>query len=205
MLLIAAAAGYVRMHDERADDLAVKYGAVSPNGEVTLADRCTGMLRESYNREGGAATLAFPPKAFAFIAPKVCAVGVERGYVESNGMMTDEQSKEVGLVAIERYGAARFQRLVFDELAVSQYHLAKAGHTTRRDRCVAMGYSGWDGQSEKSSLPPREIFFQAVRQMCTAAIEQGLVPASGAPLPDTAEFVAIQDLLLAELQQLAPR
>ena len=206
VLAVAVAFGGFALWDHlrtsRADALAVKYGAASSEGEATLADRCTGVMREEYNRSDDPRKAGLPPKAYALLAPQVCALGVERDLVQNDGTMTEEAGEELTLAVIDRMGAARFQTLLFDELAVTQYRLAKPGEVTRWDRCVAMGYSGWDAQPSKESLPPRETFRRAVRETCTVGIERGIVPASGAPVTDSSEGAALQQLLAETLLEL---
>lgn len=189
---------------DRANALAVKYGVAASKDDVSLADRCTGVMREEYNTTDDPGTAGVPPQAYALLAPKVCALGVERGLVESDGTMTEEAGYELTTDVMERMGVARVQTLVFNELAVAQYHLAKPGEVTRWHRCVAMGYSGWDAQPSKESLPPRELFQRVVRDACTSGIERGLVPASGAPEPGSPEFAAFQQLLMDALLERAP-
>ena len=107
------------------------------------------------------------------LAPKICALGVEEGVVRHDGAMTRQNAENVAVAAIERMGQARVQTLIFNELAVTPYHLAKPGHVTRWDRCVAMGYSGYDGQSAKmkSDFPPRARFFRSVARARTGSRE----------------------------------
>jgi hypothetical protein len=66
-----------------------------------------------------------------------------------------------------------------------------------------MGYSGWDAQPLKADLPPRDIFRRAVRETCTVGIERGIVPASGAPVTDSPEGAAMQQLLTETLVELS--
>ncbi|HWM14921.1 MAG TPA: hypothetical protein VNO56_10600 [Gaiellaceae bacterium] len=184
------------LRESRADGLAVKYGIAASEDEATLADRCTGVMREEYNRSDDPRKAGLPPKVEALLSPKMCALGVQRGLVEDDGTMSEEAGEELSLAVIEQMGVERFQTLLFDELAVTQYHLAKAGEVTRWDRCVAMGYSGWDAQLSKDGLPPRETFRRAIRSACTIGIERGIVPASGAPPTDSPEGAALQQLML---------
>jgi hypothetical protein len=184
---------YLRLN--RANALAVKFGAAPSKGEATLADRCVGVMREVYETTNDPGKAGVPPKVDALLTPKVCALGVERGLVESDGTMSEEAGRELTMVVIERMGPARVQMLIYNELAVDQYHLAAAGQVTRWHRCVAMGYGGYDAQPSKSTLPPREEFQGAVRELCTAAIKRRLIPPSGAPQPGTPEWDAFQHLL----------
>ena len=187
----------------RADGLAVKYGATSTKDDVTLTDRCIGVMREDYNRSDDPRKAGLPPKVDALITPKLCALGVERGLVNSDGTMSEQAGSDLTLAVIEQMGVTHFQTLVFNELAVSPYHLAEPGKVTRWDRCVAMGYGGWDAQPSKEGLPPRELFFEAVRQTCTVGIKRGIVPASGVAATNSPEGAAIQQLLAATLLKLA--
>ena len=97
--------------------------------------------------------------------------------------MTYDDSANVTIEVGTRLGTARLQTMVFTELAITEYHLARPGHVTRWDRCAAMGYSGYDAlpAKVKSGLIPRARMFRAVRTMCAIGIARGLVPPSGAP------------------------
>ncbi len=204
VVLVAGGLGlWQHLRTSRADELAVKHGVVSSTGDVSLADRCTGVMHEEYERTDDPGKAGVPPKAYALLAPRVCALAVERGLVESDGTMSEQAGHDVTLAVIERLGVERFQTLVYDELAVSEYHLADEGGVTRWDRCVAMGYGGWDAQPSKESLPPRELFFRAVRKACTAGIARGIVPASGVAATDSRDGAAMQELLLATLLELS--
>jgi hypothetical protein len=198
VIALVAAVGLWNPRVSRADELAVKYGAASATDDASLADRCTGLIREDYDRSSDPGKAGLPPQAFALLAPKVCALGVERGLVQSDGTMSVQAGKDLTLEVIEGMGADRFQTLVFDELAVA-YDLAEPGKATRWDRCVAMGYSGWDAQPTKAGLPPRERFFRAMREVCTVGIKRGIVPPSGAPVINSPEDAAMQQLLTAAL------
>jgi len=183
------------LRESWADGLAVKYGIAASEDEATLADRCTGVMREAYILSDDPRKAGLPPKIDALLTPKICALGVQRGLVEDDGTMTEQAGEELTLAVIERMGVERFQTLLFDELAVSQYHLARQGEVTAWDRCVAMGYGGWDAQLSKENLPPREPFRRAVREMCTVAVERGIMPASGFPAADSSEGAALQQLM----------
>lgn len=187
----------------RADELAVKYGAASSKGDVTLTDRCIGVMSEDYNRSDDPRKAGLPPKANAITTRKMCALGVERGLVSSDGTMTEEAGYDLMRAVIEEMGVTRFQVLVFNELAISPYHLAAAGEVTSWDRCVAMGYSGWDAQVSKEGLPPRELFFKAVRQACSVGLERGIVPASGVAATNSPEGAAVQQLIFETLLKLS--
>jgi hypothetical protein len=187
----------------RADELAVKYGAAPSADDATLTDRCIGVMSEDYNRSDDPRKAGLPPKVNAMTTRKMCALGVERGLVNSDGTMTEESGYDLMRVVIEEMGVTRFQVLVFNELAVSPYHLAAPGEVTGWDRCVAMGYSGWDAQVSKEGLPPRELFFKAVRQACSVGIKRGIVPASGVAVTDSPEGAALQQLIVETLLKLS--
>jgi hypothetical protein len=195
VLAVAGVGGWHHLRLDRANALAVKYGAAGSKGEASLADRCVGVMREAYETTDDPGKAGVPPKTYALLAPKVCALGVERGLVKSDGTMSEEGGRELTFAVIERMGPARVQTLIYTELAVDQYHLAPEGEVTRWHRCVAMGYGGFDAQPSKSGLPPRDQFRRAVRSLCTVAIKRGLIPPSGAPQPNTPEWDALQQLL----------
>jgi hypothetical protein len=167
----------------RSNRLAVKYGLATSTKDVSPAARCTAQFRNDYDTTSSSLKAGLPPGALAVLAPKACALGVQQGVVRQDGTVTEENANKLTVAAIERMGPSRFQTLVFNELAVTPYHLAKQGHVTRWHRCVAMGYSGYDAQSAEMNraLPPRAQFFPAVREACTNGIARGLVPPSGAP------------------------
>jgi hypothetical protein len=204
---VAAVLGGSRLWDylrvDRANALAVKYGAASTKDDATLAERCTGVMREDYNTTDDPGVAGVPPKAFALLAPKVCELGVERGLVHTDGTMSEKAGYDLTLEVIQRMGAGRVQMLVANELAVAQYHLAKPGEVTSWHRCVALGYAGWDAQSSKEHLPPRDLFRRAVREACSRGIESGLIPASGAPEPDSPAFAEFQRLVALTLLELS--
>jgi hypothetical protein len=193
------AAGVVGLRNQaqadRAADLAVRYGAAQAANTASLADRCVGVMRADYDRSEDARKAGLPPKAYAVLAPKVCALGVQRGLVEDDGTMSEQAAKDLTLAAVERFGAPRFQTMLYNELAVSQYHLAEPGKVTRLQRCVAMGYAGWDAQPIKDGLPPRDLFFKAVRKACSAGVKRGLIPASGVPVTGSPQEEELQALL----------
>jgi hypothetical protein len=194
--------GYVR--ESRADGLAVKYGAAPSKGKATLADRCTGVMRDGYNRTDDPRTAMIGPKTWAFIAPKVCALGVGRGLVADDGTMTEKAGYDLMLAVTNRMGMGRFQTLMFNELAVGPYHLAKAGHVTRLHRCLAMSYSAYDGLPPGGDLPTRDVWQRISRKVCTTAIKRGIIPESGAPISDSdagRELQRLMFLTTAELTQ----
>jgi hypothetical protein len=188
-----------QLRESRADGLAVKYGASPSEGQATLADRCTGVMREEYSTTTNPAKAGIGPEAYALMVPKVCALGVERGLIADDGTMSEQSGFELTTAVMERMGPARVQTLVFNELAVTEYHLAEPGHVTRWDRCVAMGYSGWDAQPAQAGLPPLDVARRALREMCTVGIERGIIPESGAPMTDSPDGRELQQLMLSTL------
>jgi hypothetical protein len=202
LLAVGAIALWNHGRVERADGLAVRYGAASSEEKATLADRCVGVMRAEYDRSDDPRKAGLPPKVYAQLAPDVCALGVQRGLVKDDGTMSEEAGAELTLGVIERLGVSRFQTAVYNELAVAQYHLARPGNVTRLHRCVAMGFGGWDAQPVKEGLPPRDLFFEAVRKACRLANGRGLIPPSGAPAigsPQEAEFQVLLAGALSEL------
>jgi hypothetical protein len=167
----------------RANLLAVKYGVAQSKNHVSLIARCIGALRNDYDTSSAPGKAGLPPHAFAFLAPKLCARGVEEGIVKPDGMMSYDDAVNVAREVSTRIGVSRLQTMIFTELAITQYQLAQRGHVTRWDRCAAMGYSAYDAQTAKvkNDLIPRSRMFRAVRDMCTIGIARGLVPPSGAP------------------------
>jgi hypothetical protein len=146
--------GWHHLRLDRANALAVKYGAASSKGEASLADRCVGVMREAYTTTNDPGKAGVPPKTYALLAPKVCALGVERGLVKSDGTMSEDAGRELTLAVIERMGPERVQSLIYTELAVDQYHLATAGKVTRWHRCVAMAYGAASTPSPRSLACP---------------------------------------------------
>jgi hypothetical protein len=191
-------AAWGELRENRASSLAVKYGAAPSKADATLADRCVGVMREEYDVTDDPRVAGMGPKAFALLTPRICELGMERGLVEDDGTMSEQSGYDLTLAVIEEMGPARFQTLVFDELAVS-YRLARPGRVGRWHRCVAMGYSGWDSQPSASELPPRDVFRSAVREACTVGIERGLVPESGAAVSGSAAGAEFQQLLMETL------
>lgn len=194
--------GYVR--ESRADGLAVKYGAAPSKGEATLVDRCIGTMREEYNTSNNPGKAGIGEETYALLVPEVCALGVERDLVADDGTMSYQAGSDLVVAAMERMGPARLQTLQFNELAVSQYHLAKSGHVTRWHRCVAMSYSGFDARpaKERDGIP-RPLWQRISRDTCTAAVELGIIPASGAPALNSASMQAYQQLLLSHLSEIS--
>jgi len=86
---------------------------------------------------------------------------------------------------------------------VAQHHVARPGHVTRWDRCIAMGYSAWDMRPSTTHKPPRDLFRRVVREACTVGITRGIVPRAGSPLPGTPEWTEFQQLLLDVLVRLS--
>jgi hypothetical protein len=207
ILALALGAGGVgiwhHLRESRADGLAVKYGAASSTGKVSLADRWTGVLRESYVHYDAPVKGSFPPRTYARIVPLVCTIGVERGLVKKDGTMSAHDGYTLMIAAVRQFGVAHFQTLAFNELAVSRYHLAKPGEVTRLDRCLAMGYSGWEAARYKTTVPRRAVFFRAVREACAVGIARQIVPASGAPVPNSRASAELQQLLRVALTRLS--
>jgi hypothetical protein len=201
VVLVGGVAAWDELREDRANRLAVAYGAAPSKGSATLADRCTGVMRREYDITGTAATATIGPKMFASIAPKVCALGVERRLVADDGTMSEQSGYDLMTAVIEKMGTSRFQTLVFNELAVSEYHLAQPAKITRWHRCVAMGYSAFDARPEKAGLPPRDLMRRAVRDVCTVGIRRGIVPPSGAPDAANPEFQQLLLTALVELQR----
>jgi hypothetical protein len=184
LLVIGGAAAIVSHHRvAHSNRLAVKYGLATSTKQVSLVARCTAALRDEYDTASAPARAVIPPGAWTVLAPNICALGVQEGVVRQDGTMTRQDGEKVAVATFERMGQARVQTMMFNELAVTPYRLAKPGHVTRWDRCLAMGYSAYDGLSAemKSDLPTRARFFRAVRSACTNGIARGLVPPSGAP------------------------
>ena len=186
-LLCAGAAGAFLKHKRvsRANHLAVHYGLAQSSHNVSLQARCVARAVEEYDHSTDPGKAGIPPQAFRFLAPKACALAIQRGLVRSDGELSaDGNSGQLLAEAGNKFGKARVQRMIFTELAVSPYHLAQSkSQVTRWDRCVAMGFSGYDAQQQrvKEGLPPRAVFVRAVRQACTIGMRRGLIPESGAP------------------------
>jgi hypothetical protein len=201
ILAACAAAAFPLRHqlrERRADGLAVKYG-IATKGHVSLAARCAGVMREDYNTSDDPGIAGVPPKTAALMDKRMCELGVQRGLVKGDGTMSEQAGRELALDVIQRIGVARFQTMTYTELATTQYHLAKPGRVTRFDRCVAMGYAGYDAQPSSRRLPPHDRYRRAVRDVCREGIVRGLVPASGAPIPGTPEGTAFTRLLMTKL------
>lgn len=183
LVIVGAAALLSHSRVARSNGLAVKYGIATSTKHVSLVARCTAALRNEYDTTSAPSKASVGPGGLAVLAPKICALGVQEGVVRQDGTMTREDAKNVTVAALDRMGHARVDTLIFNELAVAPYHLAKPGHVTRSDRCLAMGYSTYDGMTaaQKNGFPPRSRFFQAVRSACANGIARGLVPPSGAP------------------------
>jgi hypothetical protein len=176
--------------------LAVKYGAASED-ETAVAHRCTRVMLDEYETGNDPRKATMGPKAFALVAPKVCSLGVARGVVRDDGTMSRQAGYDLAQAVVHQMGAARFQTLIFNELATGRYHLAEPGRATRWHRCVAMGYSAWDGQPSGAQRPPRNLYRRAVREACTVGIRRGIVPPSGAPVTNSAAGAAMQQLLMS--------
>lgn len=205
LALIVGVGLWGHLRESRADGLAVKYGAAPSKDQATLADRCTGVMREGYDTTNDRDKAGIGVKTYALLVPEVCALGVERGLVADDGTMSEQSGFDLTQAVVERMGPARVQTLTFNELAVSQYHLAKPGHVTRWHRCVAMSYSGFDGQPSGAGLPPRDSARRAFREVCTVGIKRGIIPDSGAPALGSAAGQEFQQLLISTLSQLTQR
>lgn len=202
-LLVGIVVVMGQVREGRAAELAVKYGSAPSKGEATLADRCIGVMREDYATTDDPRTAGMGPKTFALLAPKVCALGVDRGLVEDDGTMTEQSGFQLMTAVMRRMGAAAIQTLTFNELAVDTYKLAKPGKVTRWHRCVAMAYSGWDAQPEEAGEDARALWQRASRRACTLGIKRGIVPASGVPLPKTPAGERLGQLILETMGTLA--
>jgi hypothetical protein len=140
-----------------------------------------------------------PPQAFKFLAPKACALAIQRGLVRSDGELNADGNQLI-VEAGNRFGKARVQTMIFTELAVSPYHLARStSQVTRWDRCVAMGFSGYDAQQQKvkEGLPPRAVFARVVRSACTIGVRRRLIPRSGVPSLDVLRSLMAQAITVA--------
>jgi hypothetical protein len=184
LAIVGVGGGVILSHHriDRANKDAVKYGVASSTKHVSLTVRCAGAVHAYYDTKSPLKT-GIPPHFLTFIAPKVCARAVQEGRVQPDGSMSYDDIANSTAQVMSQIGMARVQTMIFTELAVNPYHLARPGAVTRRDRCLAMGYSGYDAQKPavKRNLPPRSRFFRAVREACTNGIARGLVPPSGAP------------------------
>jgi hypothetical protein len=184
-LLLIGGAAAVLNHSrvQHSNQLAAKYGLASSTSDVSVQDRCVASFRDDYDNASPTDKAALPPGGMTLVAPRVCALAVQNSVVRDDGSMTYANAKRLAIEAINQMGKARFQTLVFNELAIKRYHLAASGHATRQDRCYAMGYSGYDAlpQKIKNDYPPRPRFFHVIRDACTTGIAHGLVPNSGAP------------------------
>src|SRR6266496_1961274 len=125
----------------QANTKAVKYGLASSTKHVSVTARCAGAVHAYYDTKSPLQT-GIPPRAVTVLAPKVCALAVQEGRVRPDGTMSYDDMANATSEVMSRFGVARVQTLVFTELAIAPYHLARRGSVTRRDRCVAMGYSG---------------------------------------------------------------
>jgi hypothetical protein len=195
-LLCAGAAGAFLKHKSvsRANHLAVHYGLAQSSHNVSLQARCVARAVEEYVHSTDPGKAGIPPQAFKFLAPKACALAIQRGLVRSDGELNTNGNQLI-VEAGNKFGKAWVQRMIFTELAVSPYHLAQSkSQVTRWDRCVAMGFSGYDAQQQrvKEGLPPRAVFVRAVRQACTIGMRRGVIPESGAPSVDVLRSLMAQ-------------
>jgi hypothetical protein len=197
-LLCAGVAGAFLKHKRvsRGNHLAVRYGLASSSGNVSLQARCVARALDGYNHSTDPGKAGIPPQAFRFLAPRACALAIRRGLVRSDGELSaNGNSGQLLAEAGNQFGKERMQKMVFTELAVSPYHLARSNsEVTRWDRCLAMGFSGYDAQQQrvKEGLPSRALFMRAVRQACTIGVRRGLIPESGAPSVDVLRSLMAQ-------------
>jgi hypothetical protein len=184
-LLVIGGAAAVINHQRvnRANGYAVKYGAAASTGQATITSRCVGEMRHEYDTTSDPRAAAIPSRVLAVLAPKICALGVSEHAVRKDGSMSEAAGYRLTKEIAQRMGVSRFQTLIYNTAAVDTYHLARPGHVSRWDRCVAMGYREYDSQTAKvkNYYRSRTHFFQSIRRMCTVGIARGLIPASGAP------------------------
>jgi hypothetical protein len=184
LAIVGVGAGALLSHQriDRANKDAVKYGVASSTKHVSLTARCAGAVHAYYDTKSPLQT-GIPPHFVTFLAPRICAKGVQEGLVQPDGSMSYDDIANATTQVMSQIGIARVQTMISTELAVNPYHLARHGAVTRWDRCVAMGYSFYDTQKPavQRDMPPRSRFFRAVREACTNGIARGLVPPSGAP------------------------
>jgi hypothetical protein len=157
--------------------------ATAPSADAgTLRQRCVDELEREYHTSTNPRKIYMSPRIIRQLGPRICALAERRGLLDGGVRLASADAQELTTEAIGQIGVARFQTILFTELAVSQYHLARsARRVTRLDRCVAMGLSAYDADHETDPYPPRPRWAQAVRRACATGIRRGLVPASGAP------------------------
>jgi hypothetical protein len=149
---------------------------------ATPRQRCVAELFREYDSSSDPSKIVLPPRIARMVAPRVCALAEQRGLLENGVALASADAQDLTTEVVRRIGIARFQTLLFTELAFSQYHLARTRSTvTRLDRCVAMGLSAYDAHHASDAYPPRPRWTVAVRRACTTGIRRGLVPPSGAP------------------------
>jgi len=157
--------------------------AAAPRADAaTLRQRCT----KEFLRERATSTspgkVYMPAPITRMLAPRICALAESRGLLDAGVRLASTDAQDLTTDVIARIGVARFQTILFTELAVSQYHLASTARlVTRLERCIAMGLSAYDANHEKDPYPPRPRWAAAVRHACATGVRRGLVPASGAP------------------------
>jgi hypothetical protein len=199
LLALAAggAAAWAQARENRAARLAVKYGFAPSKEEATLSDRCAGVMLYDFERTDPADRAGVGEDTLRVLAPRVCALGVSRGLVSDDGTMSEESGFRLTTDVVDQMGPARFQTLLYDELAVD-YGLARPGKTTRWHRCVAMAIGGWEAaRRDGASMPPKADWERAARLGCTEGVKRGLVPASGAPEVDSPEAAELFVLICA--------
>jgi hypothetical protein len=203
--LVAAVPLWGHLRENRADGLAVKWGAAASKGEATLADRCVGVMHEDFATTDDPGAAGLGEEAFAAMVPEICELGVERSLISDDGTMSEESGAELTRVVIGRMGEERIKTINFSDLAVNRYQLAKPGRVTRWHRCVAMAYSGWDAQPEQAAAEATKLFRLASRTACTAGVKRGIVPESGAPTVGSQAANELTGLILATMDDLSQR
>jgi hypothetical protein len=165
----------------------------SPNADPVAQCKADALDWYAHTTDPGKA--GFGPRAYGFLVPRACALAARKGVLRSDGSIAGTDLDNLIVEAGNEFGTARVQKMMFTELAVSPYRLAPAAKlVTRWDRCVAMGYAGYDAQQEeiKKGLPARATFFATVRRACSIGIRRRLIPPSGAP------SVPVLQMLMAE-------
>src|SRR5438067_2687843 len=137
LAIVGAAAGVLLSHlrVDRANRDAVRYGLATSTKHVSLTARCAGAVHAYYDTKSPLTT-GIPPHAIQVLAPKVCDLGVQQGLVQPDGSMSYDDMANATAQAMNQIGMARLQTMIFNELAVTPYHLARIGAITRWDRCV---------------------------------------------------------------------
>jgi hypothetical protein len=185
VVVLVAGAGVAfalnRSSNGRLDTLAVQYGFAEPGASVTAAQRCSAAMMRDYATGTPQEKAGIGPRAMKQLMPRVCALAVQRGLVGHDSTMSYDAGYSTMQEVLGGMGFAKIQLLVFTELAV-RYGLApNAQAVTGWDRCVGMGYSGYDAAAtpDRTALPARPAFRQMARNICTAAVAQHLIAANG--------------------------